>query len=192
MVFVYVVRCNFNEPAKEPAWNAWYSGPKIAQMLAKPYFRSCQRFVRTSGSGRNYLALWTLQSPDAFRTPQYTTDWGFFEWAPHITDWSRDLFDGGDAMEQAFAVPAQSGLHIVSFDGASADEAAAARDAVGTLEPAIMWLPVIGLDRHTPIMGVRVLRDGVSPTSPRGGTARMQEAIYRPISDFATADNTPG
>ena len=106
MAFVYVVRCNFTEPAKEQAWNAWYSGPKIAQMLAKPHFRSCQRFARTSGNGRNYLALWTLQSPDAFKTPQYTTDWGFFEWAPHITDWSRDLFDGGAAPEQVFAVPA--------------------------------------------------------------------------------------
>ena len=93
MAFVYVVRCNFNEPAKEQAWNAWYNGPKIAQMLAKPHFRSCQRFALISGSGRNYLALWTLQSPDAFKTEQYTKDWGFSEWAPHITDWSRDLFD---------------------------------------------------------------------------------------------------
>jgi hypothetical protein len=23
---------------------------------------------------------------DAFKTEQYTTDWGFFEWALHITD----------------------------------------------------------------------------------------------------------
>ena len=33
MAFVYIVRCNFNEPEKEQAWNDWYSGPKIAQML---------------------------------------------------------------------------------------------------------------------------------------------------------------
>jgi hypothetical protein len=188
MAFVYVVRCNFNEPAKEHAWNAWYSGPKIAQMLAKPHFRSCQRFARMSGNGRNYLALWTLQSPDAFKTEQYTTDWGFFEWAPHITDWSRDLFDGGDTPEQSFAVPAQGGLHIVSFDGASPDEAAAARAEVATSQPDMMWLPVSGLDRHTPIMGVRVLRDGL-PREPLQGTpGRWQEAVYRPISEFATAD----
>ena len=162
-------------------------------MLAKPHFRSCQRFARMSGNGRNYLALWTLQSPDAFKTRQYTTDWGFFEWAPHITDWSRDLFDGGDAAEQSFAVPAQGGLHIVSFDGASPDEAAAARGAVAMSRPDMMWLPIIGLDRHTPIMGVRVLRDGIPREPFQGGESlqgrlgRGQEAIYQPISEFATA-----
>ena len=69
MAFVYIVRCNFNEPAKEQAWNAWYSGPKIAQMLAKPHFRSCQRFARISGNGRNYLAQCGA-SPNGRRTSQ--------------------------------------------------------------------------------------------------------------------------
>ena len=82
MAFVYIVPCNFNEPSQEQAWNNWYSGAKIAQMLRKPHFRTCQRFKRMSGSGRDYLALWTLQSPDAFKTEQYTSDWGFFEWVP--------------------------------------------------------------------------------------------------------------
>jgi hypothetical protein len=188
MAFVYVVRCNFNEPAKEQAWNAWYSGPKIAQMLAKPHFRSCQRFARISGNGRNYLALWTLQSPDAFKTQQYTTDWGFFEWAPHITDWSRDLFDGGAAREQDFAVTSGGALEVVAFDGMSAADAEAARADLDRSEPDIMWLPVIGLDRHTPIMGVRVLRDGLPRQLFQGGPDYCQEATYRPISEFATAD----
>src|SRR4029078_9115429 len=161
MAFVYIVRCNFNEPSQEQAWNNWYSGPKIAQMLRKPHFRTCQRFKRMWGSGRNYLALWTLQSPDAFKTEQYTTDWGFFEWAPHITDWSRDLFDGGNAPEQACPVPTQVGWHIVASAAASAEQAAAARNAVATSQPDMMWLPIIGLDRHTPIMGVRVVRDSL-------------------------------
>ena len=189
MAFVYVVRCNFNEPAKEPAWNAWYSGPKIAQMLRKPHFRTCQRFKRSAGSGRDYLALWTLRSPEAFGTKQYTADWGFFEWAPHITDWSRDLFDGGDAPEASFAARSHGSLHVVSFDGMSADEAAAARDAMMRSQPDMMWLPVIGLDRHTPMIGLRVLRDTAGP--PLSGSARFQEAVYRPISDFATAAGAP-
>ena len=188
MAFVYIVRCRFTEPAKEQAWNAWYSGPKIAQMLRKPHFRTCQRFARTSGMGRNYLALWVLQSPDAFKTEQYTTDWGFFEWAPHITDWSRDLFDGGDAPEANFAVPAQGALDVVSFDGMTADEVNAARLAMAQSHRDMMWLPVIGLDRHTPTIGLRVLRERVEAGPVPRGQGRVQEAVYRPISDFITAE----
>lgn len=185
MTFAYIVRCNFNEPAKEQAWNAWYSGPKIAQMLRKPHFLTCQRFRRIAGAGRDYLALWTLASPDAFRTQEYTTDWGFFEWAPHITDWSRDLFDGGATPEQAFGVPPQGALHIASFDGMSPDEAGAARAAIAQAQPEMIWLPVIGLDRHTPLIGLRTSRE--SEPAPTAQSGRFQEAVYRPISEFATA-----
>ena len=187
MAFVYIVRCRFTEPAKEQAWNAWYSGPKIAQMLRKPHFRTCQRFARASGMGRNYLALWVLQSPDAFKTEQYTTDWGFFEWAPFITDWSRDLFDGGDAPEANFAVPAQGALDVVAFDDMTADEAKDARPAMAQSHPDMMWLPVVSLDRHTPMIGLRVLRAPAAAGTAAAGQGRVQEAIYRPISDFVTA-----
>src|SRR5262245_42257620 len=142
MTFVYIVRCNFTEPAKEQAWNAWYSGPKIEQMLAKPYFRTCQRFRIAQGTGRRYLALWTLQSPEAFNTAEYTSDWGFSEWAPYIVDWSRDLFDGRPAPETSFAVPIEGSLHAVTFDGMSEDEANAARASIADREPDMMWLPI--------------------------------------------------
>jgi hypothetical protein len=69
MAFVYIVRCNFTAPEREEAWNGWYSGPKIKQMLRNPMFLSCQRFRRMSGEGRGYLALWTMESPEALRTP---------------------------------------------------------------------------------------------------------------------------
>jgi len=160
MAFVYIVRCNFNDPAREQAWNDWYSGPKIAQMLRKPHFLSCQRFRRETGTGRGYLALWVLTSPDAFKTKEYTTNWGFFEWESCIVDWSRDLFDGGSSMATDFAVPMDGGLHVVSFDGASAEQAN--------------------------VIGVRVIngRD-FRPLSSLSGS---QEALYRPISDFARAE----
>ena len=182
MVFVYIVRCNFIEPAKEQAWNAWYSGPKIEQMLAKPYFRSCQRFRLTSGTGRNYLALWTVRSPAAFETVEYTADWGFSDWAPHITDWSRDLFDGGAASERAFAVAPAGSLQVVSFDGMGEADAQAARALITSSEPDMMWLPVVGLDRHTPLIGLQPLSDPAAfPASTHGRTEGMQEALYRPL-----------
>ena len=185
MAFVYIVRCNFNDPAREQAWNDWYSGPKIAQMLRKPHFLSCQRFRRETGTGRGYLALWVLTSPDAFKTKEYTTNWGFFEWESCIVDWSRDLFDGGSSMATDFAVPMDGGLHVVSFDGASAEQANVTR-AANDIARDMTWMPIAGLDRHTPIIGVRVIngRD-FRPLSSLSGS---QEALYRPISDFARAE----
>lgn len=188
MTAVYIVRCNFSEPGKEQAWNEWYSGPKIAQMLQKPHFRSCQRFRRTGGNGRDYLALWVLDSPDAFQTREYTSNWGFFDWEQYVTDWSRDLFDGGTARAQDFAVAPGGALEVVAFDGMSAADAETARAELARSEPDIMWLPVIGLDRHTPVIGLCVQTD---PEMPERSTAPLaagaQWTFYRPISAYATA-----
>jgi hypothetical protein len=188
MVCLYVVRCNFTEPTREPAWNAWYSGPKIEQMLGQPHFLTCQRFRLAAGRGRDYLALWTVESPQALATPQYTAQWGFADWAPYITDWSRDLFDGGAASEKAFAVGLDGALAVVSFDHMSEEGAAAAHEAVARAEPDMMWLPVIGLDRHTPMIGVRPLADLASARPcGDGGDDRMQWAIYCPITRLYNA-----
>jgi len=192
MPFAYIVRCNFTDPAKEAAWNAWYSGPKIAQMLEKPQFRACQRFHRVAGYGRDYLALWIVESPQAFTTAQYTSDWGFFEWEAYVTDWSRDLFDANATSEDSFAVAARGALHVVSFDGMSADDAQVARAAL-TPQAAMMWLPIVGLDRHTPLIGLAPSTDApvsdvATAHAPTGrSTPRVQQAIYRPISDFYRA-----
>jgi hypothetical protein len=184
MAFAYIVRCNFTEPAREQAWNDWYSGPKIAQMLRKPGFLSCQRFRRAAGTGRDYLALWMVRSQQAFMTQQYTTDWGFFDWERYVTDWSRDLFDAGDADVDDLAVPMQGALQVVSFDGMTADQASTVRATLSD-RPALRWMPIAGLDRHTPMIGVAGLTDVRTPDLPdvNGG----QSAIYRPISTFARA-----
>ena len=181
MTFVYIVRCKFTAPDKEAAWNAWYSGPKIVQMLAQPYFRTCQRFRRSSGTGRDYLALWVVTSPEALATRQYRSQWGFAEWQQDITDWSRDLFDGGGRPEQAFAVKPEGSLRVVSFDGATEDEARAASAGQADL----MWLPAIGLDRHTPMIGLAP-QPG-SAAAPPVASPPVQAAVYRPISALYTA-----
>jgi len=190
MPFVYIVRCNFTAPDQEAAWNAWYSGPKIAQMLANPGFLSCQRFQRAAGTGRGYLALWTLQSPDALATPQYKAQWGFSEWTPLIADWSRDLFDGGRLPAAVFAVAQTGALHVVSFDGVSAEDAEPARTLLD-VPRGMMWFPVIGLDRHTPLIGLRPLSKRMaSMVLNRDSPPHVQQAIYRPISEFHRAAST--
>jgi hypothetical protein len=183
MVFVYIVRCNFADREKEQAWNAWYSGGKIEQMLAKPYFLSCQRFRLMAGSGRNYLALWTVQSPEAFRTAEYTSDWGFFEWACHVTDWSRELFDGGPCSERVFAVPPAGALRTLSFDGMSEGAAQATRAGIAPSVPEVMWLPAAGLDRRSPMIGLQPVAE-VSSVSNSDRALPIEQAIYWPISEF--------
>ncbi len=180
VMFVYIVRCRFTAPDKEQAWNGWYSGPKIEQMLRKPHFRTCQRFHRHSGVGRDYLALWTVESPEAFKRKEYTTDWGFFEWERYVTDWSRDLFDGGDAREQAFAVGPDDTLRVIAFDHMAASDASMRSAAIAKSEPDVMWLPIAGLDRHTPLIGL-VPSSGAIPEARSYGDG-IQTATYRPIS----------
>ncbi len=182
MVFVYIVRCNFSDPAKEPAWNAWYGGPKIAQMLSLPHFRTCQRFHRIHGVGRDYLALWTMLKPEAMTSPEYRAQWGFSEWTSYIIDWSRDLFDGRAAEAEAFAVPASGALQVVSFEGMNAEQASVAQAAVMRSRPGIMWLPVIGLDRHTPIIGLKVLLEADAGAQDARNEG-VHEAVYRPLSE---------
>jgi hypothetical protein len=184
MAFVYIVRCRFTTSSKEQAWNAWYSGPKMAQMLVQPHFRSCQRFRLAAGSGRDYLALWTVDKPEALATPQYVSQWGFADWVSLVTDWSRDLFDGSAEPNDAFEVAPQGALAVVSFEGKSAEDANEARAAVARADPAMMWLPVIGLDRHTPLIGLRPLPEIASP--PQGGEG-MRSGIYRPITPYNRA-----
>ena len=182
-----MVRCRFTAPDKEQAWNDWYSGPKIEQMLRNPYFLTCQRFRRVSGRGRDYLALWTIEKPEAMTTPQYLSQWGFADWAPLITDWSRDLFDGGASPEQAFAASPQGALRVASFEGMTAEQANAARAPVAKSEPRMLWLPIAGLDRHTPLIGLCPLPDlATAPRlEPQEGAA--QQAVYRPITPLYSA-----
>jgi hypothetical protein len=186
-MFAYIVRCNFSDPAKEKAWNDWYSGPKLGQMLAKPHFRATQRFRRSYGAGRNYLALWIIETPEAFETPEYTSDWGFFEWRPYIIDWSRDLFNGSKLSEVSFAVSPKGALHVVSFDGMNKTDAAKAQAAYAAINPKMTWLTIAGLDQHTEIIGLETLNEEPASWRPSNAASGAQEAIYLPISDFHLA-----
>jgi len=163
------------------------AGRRSCRCWPSPIFRSCQRFRLASGRGHDYLALWTLESPDAFNTTAYKSDWGFFDWERYVTDWSRDLFDGGDRPESTFAVPAGGSLSVVSFDGMSPDEARVACSTIAPLEPDMRWPPVIGLDRHTSMIGLDPRPDRAQiETMTKPAESSAQQAIYWPISDLYT------
>jgi hypothetical protein len=188
MPSLYIVRCDFVRADLEQAWNDWYSGEKIRQMLAKPMFRAAQRFLLAGGSGRRYLALWQLASPEALATAEYSSDWGFAEWRPHIADWSRDLFDAAGAQDADFAVPSGGALLAISFDGMDAQQADAARGMVPE-RFSVTWLASVGLDRHTPTIGLRALTDAKEAQAALAlpVPAGMQVGLYRPITAYCSA-----
>jgi hypothetical protein len=181
--FVYAVRCNFADPAREDAWNAWYSGPKLAEMLRKPHFLAVQRFAAAAlDTRRKYLALWLVASPDAFTTEEYRKDWGFFEWTAAIRDWSRDLYRSDRAVDDPlFAVEPDEALVVAAFDGVAADVARAAREQAQGARPGMEWFEAVGLDRHAPILGLEKVA-AADAVAPSAGPAAPVETLFRPLT----------
>ena len=184
MTHLYIVRCNFTAPDKEQAWNDWYSGPKIKHMLAQPHFLSCQRFHRMAGSGRDYLALWTIATPEALRPCRTPRSGDLPIGRPTSPRGAATCSMAERSPRGDFAVARDGSLEVMSFDGMSADDMKATNAAIVQAGQGMMWLPVAGLDRHTPVIGFRVLP---TQTSVDAGGASVQHAMYRPICDFQTA-----
>ena len=188
MAFVYAVRCNFTKPEREAAWNAWYDGPKLASLLSKPMFLAGQRFTAAGGDlRRKYLALWYVEDPAAFTTPEYKAEWGFGEWAPFITDWSRDLYRAPEGERAAaFAVALDETLRLISFEGLDAAEAAAEAERIRPLRPGLRWLEAVGLDRQSPVLAL----GRAEPAAPLPATSRARETQFAPRFAFARAART--
>jgi hypothetical protein len=192
MSLLYIVRCNFSDPDLEEAWNTWYSGPKLAQMLAKPLFISGQRFKASAlHDQRRYLALWHVESEQAFQTPEYKSDWGFFEWSSKITDWSRDLFavDGGQDLD-AWRIAEDEFLYLISFEGMEESQAQRELDRIRPQRPGVTWFKAVGLDKHAPFVGLRRLTQLDTDFVPLQGGLAARETIFTPISHFATSPAT--
>jgi hypothetical protein len=154
MPYLYMVRCNFRgTPDEEAEWNAWYEGPKTKMMLGMPHFLSGQRF-RAVGldDAVRYLALWQVDGPQAFETPEYTGQWGFADWSDRIVDWSRNLLEASSPAVATF--PAGGRVVVTAYDedpGPGAARGGAVR------------LRAVGLDEVWPVVTVEVLAPGEAP-----------------------------
>jgi hypothetical protein len=165
---LYVVRCRFvGSETEEEGWNAWYSGPKLADMLLMPHFRAGHRF-RSDEERPTYLALWVVDGPEAFETERYRAGWGFSEWTEHVTDWSRDLVD--PARGRLDALDLGSPVTVSATDDAAADPG----DGV--------WCRNVGLDRTWEWLAL-----GSPATAP---AHPLWTATFHPLDDLL--DGPPG
>jgi hypothetical protein len=186
MSLVYAVRSNFTRPDLEQKWHAWYSGPKLAEMVTHPHFLSGQRYEAVGlDQTIRYLALWVLASPDAFSSAEYKASWGWAEWKPYISHWSRNLYEAGDRdMTALLDVPAGGGLYLAAFEGLTQADAEQRRAEVQAARPEVSWMPVIGLDRSCPVIGLQKLADPEKATPlPARLATGVRETTFRPITE---------
>jgi hypothetical protein len=186
MSLVYAVRSNFTRPDLEEKWHAWYSGPKLAEMVTHPHFLSGQRYEAVGlDQTIRYLALWVLASPDAFSSAEYKASWGWAEWKPYISHWSRNLYEAGARdMTTLLDVPAGGGLYLAAFEGLTPADAEHRRAEVQAARPDVIWMPVIGLDRSCPVIGLQTLADPEKATPlPARLATGVRETTFRPITE---------
>jgi hypothetical protein len=69
---IYTVELNFNDPAREDEWNAWYE-TYLAQLVSLPGLSTAQRFrALAPGAQRwEYLAMYSVASLDVFASEAY-------------------------------------------------------------------------------------------------------------------------
>jgi hypothetical protein len=186
--FIYVVQCNFTCAEREQAWNRWYNGPKLANMLAKPMFLSGQRFKASGLDTRvQYLAVWELESPAAFDTEEYRSDWGFADWRDCIGDWNRDLCQlEGEPPRGVVACADDQQLHLVRIEAEDEAVAAQLRDGITAKHPKLMWGASAGLDRSAAWVGLALIGVDEAPAAldPQPG---VRETVFRPLIGYTLA-----
>lgn len=163
---LYMVECDFADPARLEAWNAWYSGPKLASLLALPGWRSSQRFRAVTDCPAPWLAIHAVPGPELFTSETYKNAGGgnFADWGPLITDWSRNLFEG---LEVGPEVPEDALLAVADVSpGASPSP-----------ETDFTWLRGVGLDNTVPDRAIAVLARAPAAMSPA-------LRLYRPVTAY--------
>ena len=83
-------------------WHEWYE-QHIFKLLKMPGFINAQRFVSVSPTPSPYLAIYSISDETALTNPIYTSQAGpqsAENWAPHMSNWSRNLFNGVDRIEE--------------------------------------------------------------------------------------------
>jgi hypothetical protein len=140
---LYMVECAFSDAAHEQAWNDYYSGQKLDQVLAVPGFRTSQRFKSISDNAAPYFAIHTIDSPEVLLGEFYRSrGGGSFDatYQPYIRNWKRRLYTG---LDRALAIPKNE---LLAVSDRPEESTAASVDFI--------WLTAAGLDSSVPRRGI--------------------------------------
>jgi hypothetical protein len=91
MLFVVTARV---DPTVEADWNDWYSNVHLPEISSCPGFNNNKaRYVGDAPAGRRYLALYSIDSPDALQSSEFNKMRGWGAFGSHVEHEAR-LFKG--------------------------------------------------------------------------------------------------
>ncbi|MBI4190824.1 MAG: sugar ABC transporter [Betaproteobacteria bacterium] len=140
---LYMVECAFSDPAREQAWNDYYSSRKLNEVLAVPGFRTSQRFKAIGESTAPYLTIHTVDSLDVLTGGAYRGGGGgSFDqsYQSNITNWRRSFYGG---LDRAPAIAENELLAVCDQP-----------DQVKGVAVDFVWLATAGLDASAPRRGI--------------------------------------
>lgn len=154
---IYIVECAFTDPAREAAWNAFYSGEKLATLLALPGFRASQRFHALTDIAAPYLAVHSIRDAAVLNQTVYRDVGGgtFSGWDDLVTNWDRNLFTGMEAAQEV-----ADDECLVMLDDPEAVYSTPGAD--------FTWLDIAGLDRTTERRGLAIVDRATGESMARG------------------------
>lgn len=158
---------NDTDPEIEPEYEAWYQTDHLRDRVATPGFRSCRRYVRVAGPGRQYLTFSDLESIEVTRSAYY------LDRLAHATEWTRRVMPHFRRMIRVVAdVSIDRGdgtggfIASVAFEQVDDAQRAAAREALDTALGAVMQDPRV--------TRVRVLERNAASTDTPNPEARLR------------------
>ena len=83
-------------PEYEADFNEWYSEVHLPDLLRVPGFHSARRYVKREGSPK-YVAVYEIESDEAFQHPEFARVRGWGPFASHVTNIRRTLAEALDS-----------------------------------------------------------------------------------------------
>lgn len=143
---LYMVEMDLPDRSQVEQWHEWYAA-HIRKLLTVDGYYASQRFEALSYRTAPFLAIHDVNGPDMFEGTSYRTvggPSGTGEWRDQMTNWSRNLFEGCDALPE---IASDEKLAII-------EEAETVPDIYAQR---VTWLKCVGLDRTIPKRGFAVL-----------------------------------
>lgn len=164
---LYMVEMELPDRSRVTEWHVWYENHIRKLLTVDGYFAS-QRFEALTPRVSPFLAIHDVVGPELFEDAGYRSvggPSGTGEWRDIMTNWSRNLFDGCDAMPEVDV----DKVLVVADDRAKVPDAYADQ---------MTWLKSIALDRDIPERGFLVVAAHVDDAPLRA--AGMD--LFKPIT----------